>query len=99
MVVILIIRILASIVLASLWHAWRSSRLTMARNTLISLSGAIHAYEQDMNSYPPGDGRGSAVLIKALGKAGARHHAYFEPPADQVDPAGNLRSPLDPEQV
>jgi hypothetical protein len=74
-----------------------SRRQAEAQRLVDALTQEVWNYYHDREEFPPGDGIGTASLVKALqlpSKAGGPYMTFVE---DMLTPTGDLRNPIDPE--
>jgi type II secretory pathway pseudopilin PulG len=71
-------------------------RHAQARLLLDRIAEAARAYHVDQGCFPPGDGRGSAALARALGVFSKGGVPYLLLPGEMLTPAGDIRNPMDP---
>jgi prepilin-type N-terminal cleavage/methylation domain-containing protein len=94
LVVIAIIAILAGLLFPALAGARRSGLVVEAQGRIANVGLAISGYAQARGIEPPGDGRGSRDLLRALGEAGPKNAPYYLPREEDVTPAGDLVNPI-----
>jgi prepilin-type N-terminal cleavage/methylation domain-containing protein len=90
LVVILIIGILSAILLPVLIHAINVARQAGQEATMNSVVETLHAYEQTTMKLPPGDGKGSRDMVKALREPGPKKMPYMQIHEDMLTPEGDL---------
>src|SRR5262245_20672542 len=90
LVVILIIGILAAILLPVLIYAVGVARQSGQEATMSSLVEVLHSYEQTTMKLPPGDGKGSRDLVKALRELGPKKLPHLQIHEDMLTPDGDL---------
>lgn len=56
-------------------------------------------YYHDHGEYPPGDGIGTAGLVRALQEKAPDGEPYMTFPADMLTAGGDLRNPVDPDRA
>jgi prepilin-type N-terminal cleavage/methylation domain-containing protein len=90
LVVILIIGILMAIVLPVVIHMVNVGHQAGQEAMMGSLVETLHAYEHTTMTLPPGDGKGSRELIKALREPGAKKMPYLQIHDELLTPDGDL---------
>lgn len=68
-----------------------------ARRMMEGLSDAVWRYFYDHGEFPPGDGQGSAGLVRALRSGGRKGAPYMVFVPAMLTPRGDLRNPIFPE--
>src|SRR5438270_13448225 len=86
LVVILIIGMLAAILIPVLMQAINVARQAKQEVAMSSLVDALTAYEQTTMKLPPGDGRGSREMVKALREPGPKKLPHLEFHDDLISP-------------
>jgi len=71
-----------------------SARQGAAEHLIDNLTQAAMNYQFDHGVFPPGDGRGSADLVRCLGRAGPRGINYFEFSPDSLAADGSVINPV-----
>ncbi|MHC4606840.1 MAG: type II secretion system protein [Planctomycetota bacterium] len=84
LIVVAIIAILAGLLLPALIHAICLGREGAARTLVTQIVNACKFYETNHGVYPPGDGSGSARLVRALSRPSSRNIPYYEFRAEDV---------------
>lgn len=77
-------------------HSKCMARQGAAEHLIDNLDQAAKAYEFDHGVYPPGDGRGSAGLVRCLGSKGPKGIAYYEFTPEMLAPDGSVVNPVWP---
>jgi prepilin-type N-terminal cleavage/methylation domain-containing protein len=90
LVVILIIGLLAALLFPVLVHVVGVARQGAQEAQMTELVGVINFYEQTTMKLPPGDGRGSRELVKALREPGPRKMPWMQIHDDMLTPEGGL---------
>jgi prepilin-type N-terminal cleavage/methylation domain-containing protein len=90
LVVILIIGILMAIVLPMLLHVINVGHQAGQEATMSKIVEVLHSYEQTTMKLPPGDGKGSRDLLKALSEPGAKKMPYLQIDEEMLTPEGDL---------
>ena len=70
------------------------ARQSASEDLIKSLSQAIQAYAWDHGAFPPGDGRGSAELVRCLSSSGSKRQAFYEFSPDMLAPDGSIINPV-----
>ena len=94
LVVIVIIGILMAIVLPIVIHVMCIGKQAAAEAMLTQIVTGITNYEYTTMQFPPGDGRGSRELVKALRSSGPKKVPYMEISDDMLTPEGDLINPV-----
>lgn len=75
------------------------ARAGTASSLLSQLEQATKAYELDFAGFPPGDGSGTAELMRCLTRSRKPKGAYFEFSREELTSKGDVRNPVDPDKV
>lgn len=97
LVVIAILAFLMGLILPAVIGARRSADVALAGQKLAVLAQAISCYARDKGVEPPGDGRGSRDLLRALEGAGPKGTPYYLAKDDEKTAAGDLLNPVHPD--
>lgn len=71
-------------------------RQRMARRLVDQLAQETWNYYHDKGEFPPGDGTGSAGLVRALGGPSRTGAPYLQFAPEMLTPDGDLRNPVAP---
>lgn len=93
LIVVALIAVVAGLLVPAVGEAMRSARQAEAERRLATLSLAAAAYAKDRGMEPPGDGRGSRGLARALAEPGGRNAPYYLPTSDELTPEGDFVNP------
>lgn len=94
LVVIVIILILMALVVPAVFQALGAARQGAAEELMSQLVQAIKSYELDHGVYPPGDGRGSRGLVKALTEPGPKKSPAMPVREDMLTREGDFLNPV-----
>jgi hypothetical protein len=72
-------------------------RQIQAQRLVDELTQQVWTYHEEQGSFPPGDGAGTAELVRALGTLSHSGGPYWMFPPEMLTPAGDLRNPVSPE--
>ena len=97
LVVILIISILAALLIPAVVHVLRVARQAAAEALATQVVQCLTVYEQTTMQLPPGDGKGSRGLVKALSEPGPKKLPYMDLREDMLSPEGDLLNPTHPD--
>ncbi len=103
--IVLVVLLLAILACISLPHVVdgggpaRLAREASARAIVSQLHQAGTTYLLDQGTLPSGDGRGSGLIASALGTRDSKKFPYFEFSNEMLDPAGNIRNPVEDGKV
>jgi hypothetical protein len=75
------------------------ARAGAAHALLVQLESAVKAYELDQGTFPPGDGMGTASLVRCLAKGRKPRCGYFEFPSEDLGLGGNLPDPVSSDKI
>ena len=71
-------------------------RHELARDLVGRIVDAAWARYRERGRFPPGDGSGSADLVRALREPSRTGLPYLDLPPEMLTPSGDIRNPLDP---
>jgi len=74
-------------------------RQAEAQRLIDALSLEAWNYFHDRGEFPPGDGIGTAGLVKALRERSSLGEPYMTFVPEMLTPAGDLRNPVDPDRL
>ena len=73
-------------------------RQAQAQQLIDALTQEVWNYYHEQNEFPPGDGIGTASLVKALQMPSRSGFPYMTFVDEMLTPTGDLRNPVDPKE-